>query len=207
MKANRCSARTVLKRAGHASLLGCALVLWGASGLASDDDDRFGTFTDPNGEEVGTLPSVTSSTSIWMPALVLTGPQAGVQGLVAQVSGLDPAAGVTTLPDGSARVVFYGEVSLTLDRAELATAGVDVTLQVGPLFAGGLSQLAWNGVATHVQALPAGDLRLGLDRLDETVGIDGAAGQWKLLNPYRMAATIDVKVQGDRIRLDVQHPE
>ena len=197
--------RIGLGRTGTALLLGLALCVT-SIGANPGDDDRFGTIGDPNGEEVGTLPATIGSPSFWLPALTFTGTQADVQKLVARVDGLDPAAGVSKLADGRTRFVFYGAVDVSLDRDLLAQGNVDVSLQVGMLFAGGVSQLRWNGEANPMQVLPAdGDVRLGLGLIAQSP--EAAQAQLKLVNLRRNSSTVDIQAVGDRVQIVVQHPQ
>jgi len=197
------------RRIGSVCVLGLALAVFGSSaGAGSGGGNPFdNTISDPNGEEVGTLPSIAGSTSLWLPSIALTGTQADVFALVARVDGVDPAVGVSTLADGRIRYVLYGEASVALDRAVLATGAVEVSLQVGQLFAGGVSQLTWNGQPNPVQVLPAaGDVPLGVDVLTSPRA-DDAVATLSLVSLRRWAASVDIVAGADSVQLEVQHPE
>ena len=197
--------RTGLCRTGTALFLGLALCVANL-GAGMGNHIRLATFSDPSGEEVGTLPSVYISPSLELPALALTGTKADVHRLIEGVGGLDPAAGISELADGRTRFVLYGEVDVSLDRELLARCDVDVSLQVGPLFAGGVSQLCWNGEANALQTLPVeGDVPLGLDLFGQNTA-DVVQAQLKLVSLRRMSSGVEIEAVGNRVQILLQHP-
>jgi len=112
------------------------------------------------GDAIGSLPL----TALSMPAFGVQGPASEVQALVKSARG--SAHVVATELDGNElRVVFYGDVSLVLDRTHV-TRTLRFFLEPGPVFGGGYAGLVLDGRRQGIMPLPSiADAGLPLYRL------------------------------------------
>jgi hypothetical protein len=116
------------------------------------------------GDAIGSLPLTAQAT----PAFGVEGPASEVQALVESTLSRSLRGSAIMVPAdaaGELRVVFYGDVSLVLDRA-LVTRTLRFFLEPGPAFAGGFACLVLDGRRQGVLPLPTlGDADLPLPRL------------------------------------------
>lgn len=158
------------------------------------------------GNQIGTLPSKTGSGSglpgsvtpgfpstSFEPALVLTMTPESLAEVLHGTYGEGFAIihGVPGSPE-LRRFEFYGNISLVLGRAALATHELELAVQLGDHFGAALQSLEWNGTVSR-KVLPAGvDRAIPFERMLATGMLDDASVHLSLrgLRDQRQALSI-----------------
>ncbi len=117
------------------------------------------TFFDSSGESVGSLPITQGAPcEPWChrPAILLETARETIDDVLLGFDGELAGVGVSFEDDGTHRFAFYGsDFELWLDRSLIESGAVEVRIQIGPVFEGGVFAHAHEGISSGLQPLPA----------------------------------------------------
>lgn len=204
-------------RFGWRTLALSALLLVGA-GAAAVGLANAGKAPPPSGgggDSVGSLPAMGGSpydgdpsgktNEGALPRLALIGDEAQVRALIADAAGVGRAVIFHLDTFGKVEVVFFGQVSVWLDRAAVELGNVQVQLEVSPVFGTCVESISISGKTVQRATLPAGDVSLDLAALSNSGSLEKGELRMKLVNAKKVTQIFDITTGDRTIRIDQRH--
>ncbi|MCE9593116.1 MAG: hypothetical protein K8S98_02885 [Planctomycetes bacterium] len=193
----------------HARMLACALLVLGAASVFAGASASGPSKGSGGGEAIGSLPCTVdgSGQDDWsaesrVPVLAIRGLPNDLRAAITSAQG-DGRVEQRGFIDGTVEFVFYGHVSVWLDKATLAASSIAIRFDINPSFGAHVADVKVGGIQSSRMLRTATDLPLDLDQLLSIPKVStGAPVTITLINAAHTHQVFGVRDVGASIRID-----
>jgi hypothetical protein len=196
----------------RAPMLACALLMLGAASVFAGVGTTGPAKGSGGGDAIGSLPCTAdgSGQDDWsadsrLPVLAIRGLPNDLRAAITSALG-DGRVEQRGFVDGTVEFVFYGHVSVWLDKAVLATSSIAVRFDVNPSFGTHVAEFKIGGASTSRFLRTATDLPVVIEDLLELPKVFvGTPVTIKLANAQHKKQVFGVRDVGSAIRIDQRY--